>query len=73
MRESFSQADPSSEGAVAMDENEICRVIVDAAYQTHKQTGPGLLESVYETILSSARAAEKRPVCAEANSGPGHV
>jgi GxxExxY protein len=35
-----------------MDENEIARVIVDAAYQIHRRLGPGLLESVYETVLA---------------------
>ena len=34
-----------------MTENEIARVVVDAAYQVHKNLGPGLLESVYEVIL----------------------
>ena len=35
-----------------MTENEIAKVIVDAAYQIHVRLGPGLLESVYETILA---------------------
>ena len=35
-----------------MEENEIAREIVDAAYQIHKKLGPGLLESVYETVLA---------------------
>ena len=35
-----------------MDENQIARVIVDAAYHIHKHLGPSLLESVYETVLS---------------------
>ncbi len=35
-----------------MTENEIARIIVDAAFQIHTETGPGLLESVYETILT---------------------
>jgi GxxExxY protein len=34
-----------------MDENEIARKIVDAAYHVHKALGPGLLETVYETVL----------------------
>lgn len=34
-----------------MHENEISRLVVDAAYQVHVKLGPGLLESVYETIL----------------------
>ena len=35
-----------------MDENAVAREIVDAAYQIHKKLGPGLLESVYETVLT---------------------
>jgi GxxExxY protein len=34
-----------------MSENEIAQIIVDAALQIHKETGPGLLEHVYEVIL----------------------
>ena len=35
-----------------MTDNEIAREIVDACYQVHKGLGPGLLESVYETVLA---------------------
>ena len=35
-----------------MSENEIARVIVDAAFKIHKTLGPGLLESVYQATLS---------------------
>jgi len=35
-----------------MTENEIAKIIVDAAFQIHKRLGPGLLESVYEVILA---------------------
>jgi GxxExxY protein len=34
-----------------MNKNEISKKIVDAAYQIHRKLGPGLLESVYETVL----------------------
>jgi GxxExxY protein len=34
-----------------MTENEIARVIVDAAFKVHTTLGPGLLESVYEAAL----------------------
>lgn len=34
-----------------MSENQIAKIIVDACYRLHVQLGPGLLESVYETIL----------------------
>src|SRR5688572_1345190 len=35
-----------------LNENEIAQAIVDAAYQVHRQLGPGLLESVYEVALA---------------------
>lgn len=35
-----------------LSENDIAKEIVDAAFQIHKETGPGLLESVYEAILT---------------------
>ena len=34
-----------------MQENEIGRHVVDCAVKIHMATGPGLLESVYETIM----------------------
>ncbi|MGK4566124.1 GxxExxY protein [Flavobacterium sp. 3HN19-14] len=34
-----------------MNENELSRIIVDICYKMHVKLGPGLLESVYETIL----------------------
>jgi GxxExxY protein len=34
-----------------MNENEIGRIVVDAAVNLHKEIGPGLLESVYEKLL----------------------
>jgi GxxExxY protein len=35
-----------------MTENEIAKIIVDAAYKVHVALGPGLLESVYEAVLT---------------------
>ncbi len=35
-----------------MVENDIGKCIVDLAVQIHRETGPGLLETVYETILA---------------------
>ncbi len=35
-----------------MRENEIAKVIVDCAYKIYMRYGPGLLESVYTTILA---------------------
>jgi GxxExxY protein len=34
-----------------MTENEIGTLVVDAGFTVHSRLGPGLLESVYETIL----------------------
>jgi GxxExxY protein len=34
-----------------MSENQISKIIVDVCYKLHVRLGPGLLESVYETIL----------------------
>jgi GxxExxY protein len=41
-----------------MTENEVAKVIVDAAFKIHSTLGPGLLESVYEALL--ARELENR-------------
>ena len=35
-----------------MNENEIGTIIVNTAFYLHKNLGPGLLESVYETIIN---------------------
>ena len=37
-----------------MIENQIAKIVVDAAYRIHRRLGPGLLESVYEIILAKA-------------------
>jgi len=36
----------------AVTENEIAKHIVDAAYKIHTTLGPGLFESVYETVMA---------------------
>lgn len=41
-----------------MHENDIAEVVVDACFKVHTTLGPGLLESVYETVL--ARELQKR-------------
>ena len=33
-------------------ENQLSKIILDAAFQVHTRTGPGLLESVYEVLLA---------------------
>ena len=35
-----------------MDENDIARLLVNAAFKIHRALGPGLLESVYERVLA---------------------
>ncbi len=35
-----------------MRENEVAKVVVDAAFKVHNALGPGLLESVYEAALT---------------------
>jgi len=35
-----------------MDENEIAKSVLDAAFRIHRELGPGLLESVYEAVLA---------------------
>jgi len=35
-----------------MTENEIGKIVVDSAVRLHKELGPGLLETVYEVVLS---------------------
>jgi len=35
-----------------MTENEVGRIVVDAAVKVHRALGPGLLESVYEVVLA---------------------
>jgi hypothetical protein len=36
----------------ATTENAIAKEVVDAAYRIHTTLGPGLLESVYQTVLA---------------------
>ena len=36
----------------ALTENAIAKEIVDAAFRIHTTLGPGLLESVYQTVLA---------------------
>jgi len=52
----------------AMNENAIAKEIVDAAFRIHTALGPGLLESVYDAVLSyeltrrGLRIARQQPI-----------
>jgi len=35
-----------------MEDNEIGKIVVDSAIQVHRELGPGLLETVYEVVLT---------------------
>ena len=35
-----------------IDENRIAEIVVDSCFKVHTNLGPGLLESVYETVLA---------------------
>jgi GxxExxY protein len=56
-----------------MTENEIGTIIVDTSVKIHQSMGPGLLESVYETVLAHklsksgliVRRQEPIPICFE--------
>ncbi|MEC7520912.1 MAG: GxxExxY protein [Myxococcota bacterium] len=48
-----------------MHENEITGAIVDAALRVHRGLGPGLLESVYETVLAYELARRGMSVAAQ--------
>ena len=41
-----------------MNENELSKVVLDVAFKIHKELGPGLFESVYETIMAYELANE---------------
>jgi len=50
-----------------MDENQISKIVVDAAFAVHKSLGPGLLESAYEACL--AHELLKRGLSIETQKG----
>ena len=35
-----------------MNENELAKIVVDAAFHVHTSLGPGLLESVYQKVMA---------------------
>jgi GxxExxY protein len=36
-----------------MHENEVARIVVDAAVKVHRELGPGLFETVYENVMAA--------------------
>ena len=36
----------------SLTENQLSKIILDAAFKVHTRTGPGLLETVYEVVLA---------------------
>ncbi|OAB60287.1 hypothetical protein AY599_26320, partial [Leptolyngbya valderiana BDU 20041] len=47
----MSRKDAKAQRSPGWDENSISRVVLETAIEIHRELGPGLLESVYETIL----------------------
>ena len=39
-------------GQQTVTENEIGKIVVDSAIKVHRELGPGLLESVYESVMA---------------------
>ncbi len=50
-----------------MTENEIGKIVVDTAVHLHQELGPGLLESVYESVLSRLLAKRELRVRRQAS------
>ena len=50
--ERFRASLPAPNPKFPMHENDLGRNILDAAFHVHRSLGPGLLESVYETVLA---------------------
>jgi len=47
----FSVENDPNEKAGIMTENELAGIVVDTSYHIHRKLGPGLLESVYQSVL----------------------
>ena len=61
-----------------MTENAIAQQIVDAAFRIHTTLGPGLLESVYDTVLAyelnrNERVTKPTPLFALMDRGVIHI
>ncbi len=44
-----------------MHENELAKIVVSTAYKIHSNLGPGLFESVYETIMEHELVSRHKP------------
>ena len=55
-----------------MNENQVGRIIVDPAVKLHIALGPGLLETVYEVILTHQLRGipRDRKICADTDHWP---
>jgi hypothetical protein len=54
-----------------MTENEIGKVVVDAAVKVHRELGPGLLETVYEVVCAKCQFRSSMKDCGlRRGSGP---
>jgi GxxExxY protein len=42
----------NSNSQTTLTENQLSKVVLDAAFRVHTKTGPGLLETVYEVLLA---------------------
>jgi GxxExxY protein len=49
-----------------MNPNQITGIVVDEAFKLHNELGPGLLESVYETLLAHRLARRRLQVIRQA-------
>ena len=42
----------TAQSGCGYSENQVAKMVLDAAFELHTRTGPGLLETVYEAILA---------------------
>jgi GxxExxY protein len=57
-REFYSRKGRKGRQGEEMRHDEIAQVIVECAFELHRELGPGLLESVYEVLLADALRAK---------------
>ena len=54
-------------------ENEIAKIVVNSAYKIHTTLGPGLCESVYETVMEHELVHEHGLEAKKASSNSGNM